>query len=64
VLLLRPDALRQLSFHGLVPPMAWGLALALAGLGLGARLRLGGGAAPTGPRGPPTLPADPHAHRG
>jgi hypothetical protein len=64
VLLLRPDALRQLSFHGLVPPMAWGLALALAGLGLGARLRLGGGAASTGPRGPPPMPADPHAHRG
>ena len=64
VLLLRPDALRQLSFHGLVPPMAWGLALALAGLGLGARLRLGGGAEPPGPRGPSPSAADPQAPRG
>jgi hypothetical protein len=30
LILLRPDALRQLSFHGLVPPLYWGLLLLLA----------------------------------
>jgi hypothetical protein len=36
-LLLRVEALRELSFHGLVPPMAWGLVLILAWPAFGAR---------------------------
>ncbi|MFM2246696.1 MAG: hypothetical protein RL071_2770, partial [Pseudomonadota bacterium] len=36
-LLLRPDALRQLAFHGLIEPAAWGALCAPLALGLAAR---------------------------
>ncbi len=36
-LLLRVGALRELSFHGLVPPMAWGMVFLLAWPAFGAR---------------------------
>lgn len=37
VYLLRPDALRELAFHGLVPPVAWGLLWLLAIPAMGSR---------------------------
>jgi hypothetical protein len=37
--LLRPDALRELSFHGLLPPMMGGLVYLLAAPALGSYRR-------------------------
>jgi hypothetical protein len=48
--LLRPDALRELTFHGLIPPTAWGLLWVLAWPALGSYTRK----PPTPPRGAPT----------
>ncbi len=54
LILTRPDALRQLAFHGLVAPMAWGALWLLAWPALGGRpkgrkRRLGQSAAPISP---------------
>ncbi len=46
LVLLRPDGLRQLSFHGLLPPAAWGAVLLLGWPAVGARR----GAKAAGPR--------------
>jgi hypothetical protein len=37
IYLLRPDALRELAFHGLIPPVAWGLLWLLAIPAMGSR---------------------------
>lgn len=48
-LLLRPDALRQLAFHGLIEPAAWGALCCLLALGLAARSPPRAASAPTAP---------------
>ncbi|MBL8617857.1 MAG: M28 family peptidase [Deltaproteobacteria bacterium] len=48
-LLLRPDALRQLAFHGLIEPAGWGALCGLLALGLAARAHRGAAQAPPPP---------------
>jgi hypothetical protein len=40
LVLLRPDGLRQLAFHGLLPPVAWGLVLVLGWPAVGRWVRV------------------------
>ncbi len=55
--LLRPDAWRELSFHGLLPPLAWGALWALAIPAVGARPRPSPVATAGIPDGAPVDPA-------